>query len=122
MGNEQQVVDAVTVSLGQLGTMAGIGITPYIFLLGFIALSNFGKAKKTLLRLNVLWLTTVVASLTAMFGYLLLSRLAEPGDSVGRFDVVLGSLVGGGIGGLLTIAGQLAQENASQGPGTEDGS
>lgn len=120
MGNEQQVVEAVTVSLGQLGTMAGIGLTPYIFLLGFIFLSNFGKAKKTLLRLNVLWLTTVVASLTAMFGYLLLSRIAEPSGTVGRFDVVLGSLVGGGIGGLLTIAGQLAQENVSREPGTED--
>ena len=33
--------------------------------------------------------------------------------TVGTLDVVLGALVGGGIGGLLTVAGQLAQEVAT---------
>ena len=40
------------------------------------------------------------------------------GNEVVRLQV--SEVEGGGIGGLLTIAGQLAQENVSREPGTED--
>ena len=93
--------------------LAIISIIPYMAFLLIIVVINLRGARRTILRVNALWLVTLVATLTAMFGYLLIGRRDDGEGTVGTPDVVLGSLVGGGIGGLLTVAGQLAQEVAT---------
>ena len=70
------------------------------------------------LRINVIWLSTLVSVLTLTFGLKLIDELAKPKTqpSSSTIEVVLSSLVGVGIGGLIAIAGQLVQDSG----GTSD--
>ena len=70
-------------------------------------------AKFTRIRVNLLWLTTLVAILTMVFGIQLIQLIMNPpaNKSTNTIEIVLSSLVGVGIGGLIAIAGQLVQES-----------
>ena len=68
--------------------------------------------KFTTIRINLLWLSTLVAILTLVFGSRLIELLGKntTGDTK-TVEIVLSSLVGVGIGGLIAIAGQLVQDS-----------
>ena len=64
------------------------------------------------IRVNVLWLATLVAVLTLVFGNQLIGMLQRSdGTGSNTIEIVLSSLVGVGIGGLIAIAGQLVQDS-----------
>lgn len=69
--------------------------------------------KVATIRINLLWLSTLVAILTLTFGSQLIGLLKDStGDgSTNTLEIVLSSLVGVGIGGLIAIAGQLVQDS-----------
>lgn len=69
--------------------------------------------KVALIRINLLWVSTLVALLTLTFGIRLMDLLQERGSTTGAstLEIVLSSLVGVGIGGLIAIAGQLVQDS-----------
>ena len=69
--------------------------------------------KVTRIRVNLLWLTTLVAILTLVFGILLIQLIMNPpaNKSTNTIEIVLSSLVGVGVGGLIAIAGQLVQDS-----------
>ena len=70
--------------------------------------------KVATIRINLLWVSTLVAILTLTFGAQLIGLLNEraEGGSTNTLEIVLSSLVGVGIGGLIAIAGQLVQDSA----------
>lgn len=70
------------------------------------------------LRINVVWIATLVSVLTLTFGLKLIEELARPDAQSGSntIEIVLSSLVGVGIGGLIAIAAQLVQDSS----GTND--
>ena len=70
--------------------------------------------KVSLIRVNLLWVSTLVAVLTLTFGYRLMDLLQarDNGASASTLEIVLSSLVGVGIGGLIAIAGQLVQDSS----------
>ena len=78
--------------------------------------------KMALIRFNLLWLATLVAVLTLVFGMKLLQLLEStppPGSTpanTNTVEIVLSSLVGVGIGGLIAIAGQLVQDSGGNLP------
>lgn len=76
--------------------------------------------KVATIRINLLWVSTLVAILTLTFGAQLIGLLKERTDGTGTntLEIVLSSLVGVGIGGLIAIAGQLVQD--SQGSKSSD--
>lgn len=78
------------------------------------------------IRINLIWVSTLVAILTLTFGAQLIELLKErPGDGgTNTLEIVLSSLVGVGIGGLIAIAGQLVQDSGqdSRRNGSPDGS
>lgn len=76
--------------------------------------------KVTRIRVNLLWLTTLVAILTMVFGILLIQLIMSPpqGKSTNTIEIVLSSLVGVGIGGLIAIAGQLVQDSDQDSTGS----
>ena len=66
----------------------------------------------TKIRINVIWVSTLVAILTLTFGNRLISLLTDHrGQGVETIEIVLSSLVGVGIGGLIAIAGQLVEDS-----------
>ena len=67
----------------------------------------------TKIRVNLLWLSTLVAILTLVFGIKLIELLqsSSGNTSTNTIEIVLSSLVGVGIGGLIAIAGQLVQDS-----------
>ena len=69
--------------------------------------------KVATVRVNLLWVSTLVAILTLTFGAQLIGLLKERTESGGTntLEIVLSSLVGVGIGGLIAIAGQLVQDS-----------
>ena len=77
----------------------------------------FRPEKITPIRINLLWLSTLVAILTITFGNKLIDILQKPAGatttSTSTIEIVLSSLVGVGIGGLIAIAGQLVQDSGS---------
>ena len=67
--------------------------------------------KFTTIRINLLWVSTLVAILTLVFGHQLIELLrSNPKGDTETVKVVLSSLVGVGIGGLIALAGQLVQD------------
>ena len=78
---------------------------------GLIVWKRPGKV--TRIRVNLLWLTTLVAILTMVFGIQLIQLIMSPpaNKSTNTIEIVLSSLVGVGIGGLIAIAGQLVQDS-----------
>ena len=70
--------------------------------------------KVATIRVNLLWVSTLVAILTLTFGTQLIGLLKERTESGGTntLEIVLSSLVGVGIGGLIAIAGQLVQDSS----------
>ena len=69
--------------------------------------------KVATIRINLLWVSTLVAILTLTFGAQLIGLLRERTDGAGTntLEIVLSSRVGVGIGGLIAIAGQLVQDS-----------
>ena len=66
----------------------------------------------TTVRINLIWVSTLVAILTLAFGNRLIGLLLAE-SSNNTIEIVLGSLVGVGVGGLIAIAGQLVQDTPS---------
>ena len=66
--------------------------------------------KFTTIRINLLWVSTLVAILTLSFGHQLIALLKAPKGDTKTIEIVLSSLVGFGIGGLIALAGQLVQD------------
>ena len=68
--------------------------------------------KVATIRINLLWVSTLVAILTLTFGSQLIELLGNGSKDAGTntLEIVLSSLVGVGIGGLIAIAGQLVQD------------
>lgn len=81
------------------------------------ALVLFRPAQVALVRINLLWVSTLVAILTLAFGNRLIGLLTDGADSRtnNTIEIVLSSLVGVGIGGLIAIAGQLVQDSPNDG-------
>ena len=80
---------------------------------GFGIILYFRPNSFTKIRINLLWLATLVAILTLVFGMRLIDLLGKPNGTDGNsntVEIVLSSLVGVGIGGLIAIAGQLVQD------------
>ena len=80
--------------------------------------------KVAMIRINLLWVSTLVAILTLTFGVQLIGLLQ---DSIGAngtntLEIVLSSLVGVGIGGLIAIAGQLVQDSGQECKGNRSSS
>ena len=69
--------------------------------------------KVATIRFNLLWVSTLVAILTLTFGAQLIGLLKDraAGSGTNTLEIVLSSLVGVGIGGLIAIAGQLVQDS-----------
>ena len=89
-----------------------IGLALLIFFSAFGLLMWKRPEKFTMIRINLLWLSTLVAILTLVFGHQLIELLGDnaSGDTK-TVEIVLSSLVGVGIGGLIAIAGQLVQDS-----------
>lgn len=75
----------------------------------------FRPAHIALVRINLIWVSTLVAVLTLAFGNRLIGLLTDGPDTgaSNTIEIVLSSLVGVGIGGLIAIAGQLVQDSPS---------
>lgn len=80
--------------------------------------------KVATIRINLLWVSTLVAILTLTFGAQLIGLLKERTDGAGTntLEIVLSSLVGVGIGGLIAIAGQLVQDTGQDSKGNRSSS
>ncbi len=95
----------------------GIGIGFVAVVAGFVILRR--PSIITRIRINLLWLSTLVAILTLAFGMKLIDILStsngggEGSTNTSTIEIVLSSLVGVGIGGLIAIAGQLVQDSVS---------
>lgn len=89
-----------------------IGLALLILFVAFGFLMWQRPEKFTTIRINLLWLSTLVAILTLVFGHQLIELLGDnsSGDTK-TVEIVLSSLVGVGIGGLIAIAGQLVQDS-----------
>ena len=98
-----------------IGWPLAIGAIAVCALIG--AVVWFRPEKITPIRINLLWLSTLVAILTITFGNKLIDILQKPAGetttSTSTIEIVLSSLVGVGIGGLIAIAGQLVQDSGS---------
>jgi len=84
-----------------------------LILFGVFGLLMWKRPEKfTMIRINLLWLSTLVAVLTLVFGHQLIEFLGDnsSGDTK-TVEIVLSPLVGVGIGGLIAIAGQLVQDS-----------
>ena len=95
-----------------LANLWPIGLALLILFLAFGVLMWTRPEKFTTIRSNLLWLSTLVAILTLVFGNQLIELLGKntTGDTK-TVEIVLSSLVGVGIGGLIAIAGQLVQDS-----------
>ena len=85
----------------------------------FVLLLCLRPEKFTQVRINLLWLSTLVAILTLVFGLRLIELVMNPpaGKDTNTVEIVLSSLVGVGIGGLIAIAGQLVQDQGQDSQG-----
>ncbi len=99
------------------------GAVAFVALITIFGLVVWLRPEKiALIRFNLLWLATLVAVLTLVFGMKLLELLEStppPGSTpanTNTVEIVLSSLVGVGIGGLIAIAGQLVQDSGGNGP------
>lgn len=107
-----------------LANLWPIGLALLILFVAFGALMWKRPEKFTTIRINLLWLSTLVAILTLVFGHQLIKLLGDnsSGDTK-TVEIVLSSLVGVGIGGLIAIAGQLVQDSGNStdtGPSDHD--
>ena len=124
------MVALILIEKEKLGTPVGLGILAFsIVVVAFLILILKRPDKITAIRINLIWLSTLVAILTAVFGTQLMKLIMSPpnGKDTNTLEIVLSSLVGVGIGGLIAIAGQLVQDSGqdSKGdkpPGADQGS
>ena len=81
-------------------------------LLGFRLFFWKRPDKVATVRINLLWVSALVALLTMTFDIRLMDLVQERERATGAstLEIVLSSLVGVGIGGLIAIAGQLVQD------------
>ena len=92
-------------------------IVPGLIVIGAAAVIGlfvwFRPERVSELRINVVWIATLVSVLTLTFGLKLIEELAKPAPTGGSntIEIVLSSLVGVGIGGLIAIAAQLVQDS-----------
>ncbi len=96
-----------------LGTPTGLGILAFsVAIIAFLVLVLKRPNKIAVIRINLIWLSTLVAVLTLVFGNRLIELVMDPpdGKDTNTIEIVLSSLVGVGIGGLIAIAGQLVQD------------
>ena len=97
-----------------LGTPTGLAILAFsVAVFAFMILVLKRPDSITRLRINLIWLSTLVAILTLVFGNRLIELVMNPpdGKDTNTIEIVLSSLVGVGIGGLIAIAGQLVQDS-----------
>ena len=98
---------------------AAIAILSASFAVVVVAYLLFYKRpdKVTKIRVNVLWVATLIAILTLVFGQQLIGMLATTNGGSGNstVEILLSTLVGVGIGGLVAIAGQLVQDTGANG-------
>ena len=98
-----------------IGWPLAIGAIAVSVLIGVVIW--FRPEKITQIRINLLWLSPLVAILPITFGKKLIDFLQIPAGetttSTTTIEIVLSSLVGVGIGGLIAIAGQLVQDSGS---------
>ena len=109
------MVVLMTIETEALGTPTGLAIlTAAIAVVAFLILVLKAPDKITTIRINLIWLSTLVAILTLAFGYKLIELVMNPpdGKDTNTIEIVLSSLVGVGIGGLIAIAGQLVQDTS----------
>ena len=107
----------------ELGTPIGLGILAFsIAVVAFLILALKRPNTTTRLRINLIWLSTLVAILTLVFGNQLIELIMNPpiGKDTNTLEIVLSSLVGVGIGGLIAIAGQLVQDSKGSGSSNAD--
>ena len=92
-------------------TVVAVGLIVFGVILGLLIWKR--PEKLPTIRINLLWVSTLVAILTLTFGNQLIKLLQTPKDGAGTntIEIVLSSLVGVGIGGLIAIAGQLVQDS-----------
>ena len=105
----------------ELGTPVGLGILAFsIAVVAFLVLALKRPEAMTRLRINLIWLSTLVALLTLVFGNKLIELIMSPpdGKDTNTLEIVLSSLVGVGIGGLIAIAGQLVQDSGQDSKGS----
>ena len=63
------------------------------------------------IRPNVMVLATIAGTLTLIFGWLLINRLTiDNAEATLAIVAVLSMIVGIGIGGIMTLAGQVASD------------
>ena len=109
------MVVLVFVESDTLGNPTGLGILAFsIAVIAFLVLVLKKPDKIAMIRINLIWLSTLIAILTLVFGNRLIELLMEPPEGRGdtnTIEIVLSSLVGVGIGGLIAIAGQLVQDS-----------
>ena len=97
-----------------LGTPIGLASLAFsVAVVAFLILVLKRPESITKLRINLIWLSTLVAILTLVFGNRLIELVMNPpdGKDTNTIEIVLSSLVGVGIGGLIAIAGQLVQDS-----------
>ena len=97
-----------------IGTPMGLASLAFsVAVVAFLILVLKRPDSITRLRINLLWLSTLVAILTLVFGNRLIELVMSPpdGKDTNTIEIVLSSLVGVGIGGLIAIAGQLVQDS-----------
>ena len=93
------------------------GVLPILALIAAVSVSLglllwVRPDKVATIRINLIWVSTLVAILTLTFGAQLIELLRDRtgGAGTNTLEIVLSSLVGVGIGGLIAIAGQLVQD------------
>lgn len=97
-----------------LGTPAGLASLAFcVAVIAFLILVLKRPDSVARLRINLIWLSTLVAVLTLVFGNRLIELIMNPPNNkdTNTIEIVLSSLVGVGIGGLIAIAGQLVQDS-----------
>ena len=111
---------ALTISEREtLGTATALSIlAAAVAVVSFLILVLKRPEKITKLRINLIWVSTLVAILTLTFGNKLIALVMNPPDEqdTNTIVIVLSSLVGVGIGGLIAVAGQLVQDTGQDPP------
>ena len=116
---------ALILSQEELRTPVGLGILAFsIAVVAFLILALKRPGTVTRLRINLIWLSTLVAMLTLVFGTRLIELIMNPPQNrdTNTLEIVLSSLVGVGIGGLIAIAGQLVQDSGQESKGNKPSS
>ena len=108
------MVSLIILERETFGTSIGLAIlAAATAVVSFLILVLKTPDKITTIRINLIWLSTLIAILTLVFGNKLIELVMNPpdGKDTNTIEIVLSSLVGVGIGGLIAIAGQLVQDS-----------